>query len=187
MIKRRILGVDYGAVVISEGVFHSLSDEEIKRSGIHFSYDDHGHPELGKVSKAHVFCELIDSKLAQLGLKIKCRPVEVGYEVRCGAPLAYDREYCTLMGLGVYQLFTEKHTGCMVYASKGEVRPLFLKDLQDPATGKIPPRLVDINSGSVQSIIRNMLHYIMPADYAAAKKYVQDPETYDMFKILNWI
>ncbi len=187
MIKRRIMGIDYGAVVISEGVFHSLSDEEIKKSGIHFSYDDHGHPELGKVSKAHVFSEMIDNKLAQIGLKIKCRPVEVGYEVRCGTPIAYDREYCTLMGLGVYRLFAAKHTGCMVYANKGEVRPLFLKDLQDPATGKIPPRLVDINSGSVQAIIRNMLHYITPNDYAAAKKYVQDPDSYDMFKILNWM
>ena len=51
IIKRKIMGLDYGVAMISEGVFHSLSDAEIKKSGIHFSYDDHGHPELGKVSK----------------------------------------------------------------------------------------------------------------------------------------
>ena len=64
IIKRKIMGIDYGAAMISEGVFHSLSDAEIKKSGIHFSYDDHGHPELGKVSKAHIFNEMLEKKLA---------------------------------------------------------------------------------------------------------------------------
>ncbi len=187
MIKRKLMGTDYGAVVISEGVFHELGEDEIKKSGIHFSYDEHGHPELGKVSKAHIFSELIDNKLTEIKLKVKSRPVEIGYEVRCDTPIAWDREYCTLMGLGVYKLFAAKHTGCMVYVNtSGDVTPLFLKDLQDPVTGKIPPRLVNINSESVQSIIRNMFHYITPADYEAAKKYVPDPETYDFSKILNW-
>ncbi len=187
MIKRKVMGMDYGAVVISEGVFHALSDEEIKKSGIHFSYDDHGHPELGKVSKAHIFSEMIDNKLEQIKLKVKCRPVEIGYEVRCDTPTAYDRQYCTLMGLGVYKLFAAKHTGCMVYVNtNGDVSPLFLKDLQDPITGKILPRLVDIEGESIQAIIRNMMHYVLPADYEAAKKYVPDPETYDFYKILNW-
>ncbi|HIW19699.1 MAG TPA: 6-phosphofructokinase, partial [Candidatus Alistipes pullicola] len=63
IIKRKIMGIDYGVAMISEGVFHSLSDEEIKKSGIHFSYDDHGHPELGKVSKAHIFNEMLEKKL----------------------------------------------------------------------------------------------------------------------------
>ena len=75
------MGMDYGAAVISEGVFHALSDEEIRKSGIHFTYDEHGHPELGKVSKAHIFNEMIEMKLKELGLKVKsgadlhpCRP-----------------------------------------------------------------------------------------------------------------
>ena len=32
IIKRKIMGMDYGAAIISEGVFHSLSDEEIRKS-----------------------------------------------------------------------------------------------------------------------------------------------------------
>ena len=66
----------------------------------------------------------------------------------------------------------------MVYVdSEGNVSPLYLKDLQDPETGKIPPRLVDIHSDKFA---------ITPADYEAAKAYVPDPETYDFHKILNW-
>ena len=78
IIKRKIMGLDYGVAMISEGVFHSLSDAEIKKSGIHFSYDDHGHPELGKVSKAHIFNEMLEKKLGELKIKVKSRPVEIG-------------------------------------------------------------------------------------------------------------
>jgi len=63
---------------------------------------------------------------------------------------------------------------------------LYLKDLQDPVTGKIPPRLVDIDSQRVHSVIDNIMHYITPADYEAAKKFLQNPEEYDFKRILNW-
>jgi 6-phosphofructokinase len=75
----------------------------------------------------------------------------------------------------------------MVYISQdGYVSPLYLKDLQDPETGKIPPRLVNIESDKIQQVINNLLNYITPEDYEAAKKYVANPEEYDFRKILNW-
>ena len=68
----------------------------------------------------------------------------------------------------------------------GNVSPLYLADLQDPETGKIPPRVVDINAGTAQNYYKYIAHYITPDDYEAAKAYVQDPENYDFCKILNW-
>jgi 6-phosphofructokinase 1 len=187
IVKRKIAGQNYGVVVISEGVFHELSEEEVKKSGVHFTYDDHGHPELGKISKAHVFCDMIEKRLDELKIKTKLRPVEIGYEVRCDVPIAYDRQYCTLLGNGVYDLYRQGHTGCMVYVNNsGVASPLFLKDLQDPTTGKIPPRMVDINSGFVQSVLNHVCHYITPADYEASKKYLPVPAECDFNKILNW-
>ncbi|MBN2601956.1 MAG: 6-phosphofructokinase [Candidatus Marinimicrobia bacterium] len=186
MIKRKIMDVNYGVVIISEGVFHKLSDEEIEKSGINFSYDDHGHPELGKISKAQLFNELLEKKYREIGLKIKSRPVELGYEVRCINPVGYDLVYCTLLGNGVYKLFKDGATGCMVYINQaGDVSPLYLKDLEGP-DGKIPPRLVDIENQKSQSIIKNIMQYITEEDYTAARKYVTNPEIYDFNKILNW-
>lgn len=187
IVKRKIMGINYGAAMISEGVFHSLSDEELKKTGVNFSYDDHGHPELGKVSKAHIFNNMLEQVNKEIGLKVKTRPVEIGYEIRCHTPIAYDLTYCSLLGMGVFKLFKEGHTGCMVYVDHvGNISPLFLKDIQDPITGKIPPRLVNINTNKVQSYIEDIMDYVTPADYEAAKQFIDNPEEYDLMKILNW-
>ncbi len=186
IIKRAIMGIPYGAIMVSEGVFHSLSDEELKATGVHFTYDDHGHPELGKISKAVMFNDIIEKELKKIGMKVKSRPVEIGYDVRCQDPIAFDLTYCSQLGLGVYELFKKGETGCMVYVDPmGQINPLYLTDLQDE-TGKIPPRLVDIEGDMAQVFYKYVCHYITEADYAAAKAYVPDPEAYDFKKILNW-
>ena len=168
-------------------MFEAFDPEELKKYGVNFTLDEHGHPELGKISKAQMFNDMIEVRLKQLGMKVKSRAVEIGYEVRCITPHAYDLVYCTELGMGVYKLFINGITGCMVYLDlNGNVKSLYLKDMQDPKTGKIPPRGVNIHQDKVNMIFEYIMHYITPADYEAAKKYVPDPEKYDFKKILNW-
>ena len=50
IVKRKILGINYGVAMISEGVFHFISDKDLESTGIQFTYDAHGHPELNQVS-----------------------------------------------------------------------------------------------------------------------------------------
>lgn len=186
MIKRQILGISYGVAIISEGVFHFMNEEEIEGTGINFTYDDHGHPELGNVSKAHIFNMLVQRKLKKLRLVIKSRPNEIGYELRCCRPIAFDLSYATILGNGVMKLFQDGVTGCMVTADPaGNIAPLYLNDVQDE-NGKIKPRLVNINSERVQLVFNNNLHFITKDDYHTAKKYVSHPEEYDFYKILKW-
>ena len=188
ILKRKVMGINYGTIVAAEGLFHEFKAEEMEAAGVRFSYDDHGHPELGKVSKAVLFNDLLEAEFKKIGLKVKSRPVEIGYDVRCQDPVAYDLTYCTELAMGVYQLFSEGKTGCMVYVDAyGNVSPLYLADLQDPETGKIPPRVVDINAGTAQNYYKYIAHYITPEDYEAVKALgIADPESYDFKKILEW-
>ena len=186
IIKRKILGIDYGTVVVAEGVFHDLDPEEIKATGANLTYDEHGHPELGKISKAVMFNDILEKEFKKIGMKVKTRPLEIGYDVRCQDPIAFDLTYCSELAMGAYELFKAGETGCMVFVDHdGNARPLYLHDLQN-AEGKIPPRRVNINGGTAQNYYSHICHYITPADYEAAKKYVADPENYDFKKILNW-
>ena len=118
-------------------------------------------------------------------MQIKSRPVEIGYELRCCNPIAFDLTLCTLLGIGVKKLYDEGVSGCIVSAnSNGDITPLFLKDFEDEY-GKVKPRLVDIDSDMAQLFINNLI-YIRKHDYEDVKKYVANPEDYDFKKILNW-
>ncbi|RXP46895.1 6-phosphofructokinase, partial [Lutibacter sp. HS1-25] len=120
-------------------------------------------------------------------LDIKTRPVEIGYELRCCKPIAFDLTLiiCTLLGIGVKKLYDNGVSGCIVSAnSRGDITPLYLKDFQDE-NGKVQPRLVDIESDMAQLFINNLI-YIREKDYESAKQYVDNPADYDFKKILNW-
>jgi ATP-dependent phosphofructokinase / diphosphate-dependent phosphofructokinase len=184
ILKRKTYGLNHGAIMISEGVFHFMEEAEIANCGINFTFDDHGHPELANVSKAHIFNVLLQKKLKEIGLAVKSRPVELGYEIRSCPPIAYDMKYCTMLGMGVKKLFDEGHTGCIVVAkNNGEISPLYLKDIEDPATGKIKIRLVDVDAPDYQLAFSN-LHYIKADNYKKISKYVMHPEDFDLEKIL---
>lgn len=183
IIKRKIENINYGIAMVSEGIFHNLSKSELDKIGINFTYDSHGHPELGNVSKSHILNVLVQNKMKEIGLDIKTRPIEIGYELRCCRPIGFDLTLCTLLGIAVKKLFDEGKTGCMVSAnSRGEISPLYLKDLEDK-NGKIQPRLVDIDSEFANLCFQN-LHYIDQKDYDVAKEYVSNPSDYDFKKIL---
>lgn len=185
ILIRKTINVHHGAIMISEGVFHFMDDEEIMNCGINFTFDEHGHPELGTVSKAHIFNMLLQKKLKELGLSVKSRPVEIGYEIRSCHPTAFDMNYCTMLGMGVKKLYDEGHTGCIVVAkANGEFKPLYLKDIEDPKTGKVKTRLVDVKAQDYQLAFSN-LHYLKKQHYEAAKKFVAHPEDYDLESILD--
>ncbi len=185
MLKRRILNIDYGVAIIGEGVFHDIDEEELKNSGILFTYDDHGHPELGNVSKSNVFNVLVQEELKHRKLDVKSRPVELGYELRCCRPIGFDLSLCTLLGIGVKKLFDEGKSACIVTAnSRGDITPMYLSEFED-TNGKIPPRLVDMDAEIAKLSLEN-LHFISEKDYSAASAYVEAPADFDFHKILNW-
>ena len=127
----------------------------------------------------------MQDRLKSLGLDIKSRPVELGYELRCGHPTGFDLSLCTLLGIGVKKLFDDGKTGCIVTTSTdGDVTPMYLTDYQDK-NGIIQPRLVDINAPISKLYFRN-LHFISKQDYKDVSPYLENPQEYDFHEILKW-
>lgn len=185
MIKRRLVGQKFGVVVISEGIFHFLKDDDIAASGITFDYDAHGHPELSEVSKAHVINRILRKRLNELDINIICRPVEVGYSLRCVDPSAFDLTYCTTLGIGVKKLYESGHTGCMVAVNLNQdIVPVYLKDVEDE-NGKIKTRLVNIEREEVKLTLSENIYYLTPADREAARAYLQEPHEFEFYSIMN--
>ncbi len=185
IVKRHIQDIHYGVIIISEGVFHILSEAALKKAGLQFTYDAHGHPELGNVSKANFFNKLLQERLKALGLNIKSRPNELGYELRCCRPIGFDLTLCTLLGIGVHKLYKEGKSGCIVSANAaGDIAPIYLSDHEDE-NGKVKPRLVNIESEIAKLCFRN-LDYITEKDYKMAATILTKPSAYNFYEILNW-
>ena len=186
VVLRDEMTVPYDNMLIKEIQYSITKDNHEMTYYKRFIFRDN-HIYQINIGAQNRYSDLLEKELKKIGLKVKTRPVEIGYDVRCQDPVAYDLTYCTELAMGVYQLYSEGKTGCMVYVDAyGNVSPLYLSDLQDPATGKIPPRVVDINSGTAQNYYNYIAHYVTEADYEAAKAFVSDPEAYDFKKILNW-
>lgn len=184
IIKRKIEGLDYGVAVVSESLFQFLDINDIRKAGIVPSYDADNRLNLGNISKAQVFNVLIQKELTKLKLDVKTRPVDLGYELRCARPVAYDLALCSLLGRGVKDLFFNGCSGCLVSISdKGALSPMPLKDLRRE-NNKILPRHVDINSPEAKVCFEN-LHFIAESDYELAWQYVDEPEIYDFNKLIN--
>ena len=112
--------------------------------------------------------------------------MELGYELRCVPPVAFDLMYCGLLGYGVKKLFDEGRTDCMVTASNsGKISPLYIEDVSD-ASGKVIPRLVDIEGEKQKLVFEHGLQFIEPGDYEEAKAYLNNPKDYDFRNILGW-
>lgn len=185
IVKRKIEGINYGVAIISEGVFHVLDINELKELGLKFSLDNHGHPELGTISKSTIFNQLLQKELGNQNLDIRTRPNDLGYELRCCNPIGFDLTLCTLLGTGVYNFFKEGKSGCIVAAnSDGELMPLYLNELQDE-NGKILPRMVNIHSDFSKSCLMN-LQFLSKEDSNEASIYLQDAEAYYFDQILEW-
>ncbi|MGL5683568.1 MAG: 6-phosphofructokinase [Marinifilaceae bacterium] len=186
MVKRRLMGIKPGVTVVSEGIFHFLSDEDIASSGIVFDYDAHGHPELSEISKAHILNKLLRARLKDLGINIVSRPVEVGYSLRCVDPCGFDLTYCTALGMGVKKLYDDGHSGCMVAMDlESNIIPVYLKDVEDEQ-GKIKTRLVNMDREEVKMALTDEIYYLTPEDREAAKEFLPNPEEYEYANILNW-
>ncbi|MGH1434150.1 MAG: 6-phosphofructokinase [Lewinella sp.] len=185
IVKRRIQGIHYGVIIISEGVFHAITEEEILNAGIRFTFDAHGHPELGNISKASFFNVLLQEKLKALDLNIKTRPNDVGYELRCCRPIGFDLTLCSLLGIGVQKLYQTGISGCIVSAdAEGNISPVYLSDHEDE-NGKVKPRLVNMES-EISRLFFKSLDYITAKDYSRAADLLDEPAAYDFHKILNW-
>ena len=78
--------------------------------------------------------------------------VTLGYELRCAAPIPFDIDYTRTLGYGAVRFLLSEDSdertrfGGLVCLDNGRLRVLPFEDLQDPETGRVHTRMVDINS-----------------------------------------
>jgi len=138
-------GKKFGVFVMAEGLAELLPSKYIRD----VSRDEHGHLAVGSINLAKLLSKLIAEEYErQTGKKKKITGLQLGYEVRCAKPHAFDVMLGSQLGVGAYRALVEKgHNGVMVSVSgQLELNYVPFEKLVDPKTLVTVVRYVEPDS-----------------------------------------
>ena len=166
MIKRRLTGRNDGVAVIAEGIGARFNEDELKAlPGVEVEYDEHGHIRLQEIPVGRLLAQRLEARAEERGEKATIVNLDLGYELRCAAPIPFDCEYVRDLGWGAvhYVLSPEYKGGAIVCYDQGRLQPLLFTDMIDPETKRCKVRLVDIASENFQVALQYMIR-LRPED-----------------------
>ncbi len=137
-------GREFGVICVAEGLA-DLLPESMRPS----ETDEHGNIVLGAAHIGKMLAAAMSEKFTEItGEKMKVRHKQVGYEVRCAEPSAFDVLMGTQLGTGAYRaLIEEGLSGHMVSVEKQlQLKYVPFADLIDPETLKTRVRFIERDS-----------------------------------------
>lgn len=144
-MKRRTQGRDHGVAVIAEGIVERVSADALA-SLENVARDAYGHVRLADVPIGALVRDGVRERLEALGIEATVLTKDIGYELRCAKPVAFDVDYTRTLGYGAVRYLLGGGSGALIALSGGRVHPLRLEELLDPATGRIRTRNVDVHA-----------------------------------------
>jgi ATP-dependent phosphofructokinase / diphosphate-dependent phosphofructokinase len=163
IVKRRFLGREYGVAVVAEGIAEHIWDDALKSAG-NFGHDSFGNVALADVPLGIILRDALRTRLKDVGVSATVHTKDIGYELRCAKPVAFDVDYTRTLGFGAVRYLVSGGSGALIALSHGHVKPMTLKDLLDPATGRIRTRQVDLTTEAYR-VARDYMVYLEPADF----------------------
>jgi ATP-dependent phosphofructokinase / diphosphate-dependent phosphofructokinase len=147
IVKRLAMGRPHGVVVLAEGIGAKLDPADLDALA-DAPRDEHGHIRLAEVPLGRVLRDEVQKELVGLGIKPTLVEKDVGYELRCAEPNAFDLDYTRDLGAGAVRALLGGASGVMITRQGGAIVPVSFEDIMDPKTGRTRVRLVDTSTDS---------------------------------------
>jgi 6-phosphofructokinase 1 len=147
IVKRRALGRAYGVAVMAEGIGARLDPDELAVVK-DLPRDEHGHPRLAELPLGALVRARVRAGLAELGLDTTLVAKDIGYELRCAAPNAFDQDYTRDLGAGAVRFLLDGGRDALITRQEGAIVPIPFSEILDPQTGRTRVRLLDTTSPS---------------------------------------
>lgn len=145
IMKRNHLGKTYGVAVVAEGVIEKIAQEDLEKMGS-VALDEHGHIRYAELDFGEILKKAVLAELKKFGLKPTVVAKDIGYELRCAAPIAYDIDYTRSLGYEAVRFLLRGKSGAMISIQDELAVPLYFEDIRDPETGRTRVRRVDVES-----------------------------------------
>ena len=163
IVKQRSNGRDDGVAVVAEGIAERVPVDALAALD-NAERDAFGHVRLADIPIGSVLRDGVRRRLSQIGLETTVMAKDIGYELRCAKPVAFDLDYTRTLGYGAVRYLLEGGSGALIALSGGRVEPVRLEELLDPETGRIRTRLVDVTTEAYRVARDNMVR-LEPEDF----------------------
>jgi 6-phosphofructokinase 1 len=145
IVKRYLTGHNYGVAVIAEGIIEKIAADDFKKLG-QVILDEHGHIRYSELDFGEILKQAVLAEVKKLHISVSIVDKEIGYELRCATPIAYDIDYARSLGYEAVQFLMRGDTGALITIQDNQAVPLYFDDIKDPKTGKTKVRKVNIAS-----------------------------------------
>jgi ATP-dependent phosphofructokinase / diphosphate-dependent phosphofructokinase len=164
IVKRRSVGRRHGVVVVAEGIAERVWDDVVAGMNENLGRDSFGNVALADVPLGVIVRDAVRNRLAEIGVDSIVHAKDIGYELRCAKPVPFDVDYTRTLGFGAVRYLVGGGSGALIALEGGNVRPLDLAELLDPATGRIRTRQVDLTTEAYR-VARDYMVYLEPNDF----------------------
>jgi 6-phosphofructokinase 1 len=141
-----------GVAVVAEGVAELIDPADFESLAT-VGRDEHGHIRLADLPFGKLLADALEDTFAARGIKVALGAKDVGYELRCVSPCAFDREYTRALGAGAVNALLDGTTGALITRQDSRIVPIPFADLMDPTTGRTRVRMVDIDTDTFRSAL----------------------------------
>ncbi len=163
IIKRRAAGHHHGVAVLAEGLIGKLDPAELAELQ-DIERDDHGHIRMAEVDLARKVKVELQGRFLRRGIKLTITNKDIGYELRCADPIAFDAAYCRDLGYHAVRFLAGGGSGAMVTVQDGRMVPIPFATMRT-AEGRTRVRNVDPASPAYR-VAREYMLRLEPEDFA---------------------
>jgi ATP-dependent phosphofructokinase / diphosphate-dependent phosphofructokinase len=157
ILRRLAEGRRHGVVLVAEGILEYLAPEDRQYLQGIDARDPHGHVPLHDMNFSDILKRWVIKDLADMGIKVPVRDKELGYELRCAPPIAYDVDYTRSLGEAAVDFLLRGGNNATISLQGNQVVPIPSETIMDPATGRTGVRMVNIESFTYQSAYKFMI------------------------------
>ena len=162
ILKRYAENRPYGVAMIAEGVIEQM-DLEALANLTEVERDSHGHIRLSEINFSDTLKRALRKELKNLGIEMRVINKDLGYELRCADPIAFDIDYTRSLGEAAVEFLLNGGSHATITIQHDDIVPIPFDKMMDPVTGRTEVRAVKLNSFTYRSALKFMIR-LKPQD-----------------------
>jgi len=162
LLKRLAEGKQHGLALVAEGVIEQISPEDLDVLD-NVERDAYGHIRLSEINFSDILKKALRRELHNLGIDVRLVNKDLGYELRCADPIAFDIDYTRSLGEAAVDFLLGGGSHATITIQQNQIVPIPFEEMMDPETGRTKVRQVNIDSFTYRSAYKFMIR-LRPQD-----------------------